>query len=206
MPSLSYEDIEQACQPGGPSCLASVTELAPAAGPHASIAPAKFAAPSGTQGVYAYEHRYIDGELRTVVIVDSKQSQLNRVEAAIAQAITDDHPLLSRLPRLELVVVRSDVEQHFWDLELPHRAFDGHFRAGTINGLPTITDATYMSIRNATPANARALLDNAALSLALGGWDASRASGQWRGRSVLTGEIIGVCPNADADKRGGCEG
>lgn len=26
MPSLSYEDIEQACQPGGPSCLASVTE------------------------------------------------------------------------------------------------------------------------------------------------------------------------------------
>jgi CRISPR-associated protein Csb1 len=203
MPSLSYEDIQQACQPGGSSCLTSVTELAPAAGAHASIAPAKFAAPRKQQGVYAYEHRYIDGKLQTVVIIDSKQSQLNRVEAGIAQAIADDHPLLSRLPRLELVVVRPGNEQHFWDLELPHRAFDGHFRAGTINGRSAVLDPTYVSIRNATPANARPLLDNSPLSLVLGAWDATRASGQWRGRSVLTGEIIGVCFDEKTDMKGG---
>ncbi len=202
MPSLSYEDIQQACQPGGPSCLTSVTELAPAAGTHASIAPAKFADPNprGNNAVYAYEHRYIDGELRTVVIVDSKQSQLNRLEAAIALAIADGHPLLSRLPRLELVVVRDGVERRrLWDLELPHRPFDAHFRVGTIGGQSAIDNEKYKSIRDATPANARALLDNSPLSLVLGCWDSSRPSGQWRGRSVLTGEIIGVCHDKQLD-------
>jgi CRISPR-associated protein Csb1 len=87
---------------GGASCLTSVTELEPAAGPHASVAPAKFASSDSRdkKGTYAYEHRYLDGEAQIAVLIDSKQSQLNRCEAALAQAVTDGHPVLSRMPRV----------------------------------------------------------------------------------------------------------
>ena len=86
--------------PGGASCLTSVTELEPAAGPQASVAPAKFAshASGDKRGEYAYERRYLDGVPSQAVIIDSKQSQLNRCEAALHQAITDGHPTLSMMP------------------------------------------------------------------------------------------------------------
>lgn len=38
MDALTYEDLVSACHAGGASVLTSVTELAPAAGPHAGIA------------------------------------------------------------------------------------------------------------------------------------------------------------------------
>jgi CRISPR-associated protein Csb1 len=86
MSAISYDLLAQASVPGGASCLTSVTELEPAAGPHASLAPAKFASPDSRdkKGTYAYEHRYLGGEARTAVLIDSKQSQLNRCEAALA--------------------------------------------------------------------------------------------------------------------------
>ena len=39
---LSLEHLIEAARPGGPSVLTEVTELAPAAGEHASVAPARY--------------------------------------------------------------------------------------------------------------------------------------------------------------------
>ena len=38
---IKFEDLKKACASGGASTLVSVTELKPAAGEHASVAPAK---------------------------------------------------------------------------------------------------------------------------------------------------------------------
>jgi len=238
MSELDFDTILKACQMGGPSCLSVRTELVPAAGPEASVAPAKYSLDQQDAGTYLYEKRFIDTgdnrkEVRDTVLIDSKQSQINRVEAALLRAIVENNPPnLSRMPRVE-VVYRSpsgeqkketsnpelplntqdgpdeDVtnkegmqEERLCDLELPHRVFDGHIRAGKVNGKRVVDHDLYVKIRNATPANARVLLDTSPATLIFGGWDATRKGGQARWRSALVGEIIGVCADRYIPKKG----
>lgn len=203
----ALEDLLAACRPGGASVLTSVTPLEPAAGPHASVAPAKFKEDKkDKKSVFAYERRFWEGRAVDAVLIDSKQSQNNRLEAAVAAAIADGDPVLSRLPRIELRFSGGPV---FSDIELPHRAFDGQIRAGTINGQPATADPGYRLLRDATVSHARALLERSPVTLLLGGWDASRKSHQGRYRSILVGEIIGILadqdgnPSAHQSKRGG---
>jgi CRISPR-associated protein Csb1 len=205
MSGITLNLLLKASSPGGASCLTSVTELEPAAGPHASVAPAKFASgdTNNTKGVYGYERRFLDGAAQQAVIIDSKQSQLNRAEAALHQAIADSHPTLSRLPRVQVSYKRDRLAEEYSDLTLPHRVFDGHIRAGTVDGQPVTQLDSYRAIRNAAPANARALLDASPVSLVFGSWDSSRAARQGRWRSALTGEIVGFCADATPAARGG---
>jgi CRISPR-associated protein Csb1 len=205
MQKITLDLLAQAARPGGASCLTSVTGLEPAAGPQASVAPAKFASArrGETRGEYAYESRFLDGGSATAVIIDSKQSQLNRCEAELAKAIADGHPLLSRLPRIEVTYTRDGVEETYSDVTLPHRAFDGHIRAGSVDGKPVTQLDLYRAIRNATPANARALLEASPVSLVFGSWDSSRATRQGRWRSALVGEVIGFCADKEPALRGG---
>jgi len=192
MPStLTYEQLQAACGPGGSSALVSTTELMPAGGPHAGVAPARYV--RGDNAVFAYETRYVDGEAVTVAVLDSKQSQLNRVEAAILQDIADGHEILGKTPRISVSYQGGEVE--FTDLELPHRAFDGHIRAGTVDGQRVTAHPDYRAARDASPRNARALLKMSPGSLVFGAWDSTRKAHQGRYRSALVGEIIGVLAN-----------
>ena len=180
------EMTQQACSPGGASVLTIISELAPAAGSHGAVAPARYVA--GNQGTYAFETRYIDGAAQDTVLIDSKGSQLNRVEAAMVQAIRDGHPQLSRTPR----IVVDYPTGSYSCLELPHRFTDGHVRAGTVDGKPVTEHRIYRAARDATPLNARPLLELSPFSLVGGAWDSTRASHQARYRSALTGEVIGI--------------
>jgi CRISPR-associated protein Csb1 len=195
----------EASMPGGASCLTSVTELEPAAGPQASVAPAKFASRPGgdKKGEYAYERRYLDGVPSVAVIIDSKQSQLNRCEATLTQAISDGHPTLVKMPRVVVSYSRSGIDETYSDLTLPHRVFDGHIRAATIDGKPVTQLDAYRAVRNATQANARAVLEASPVSLVYGSWDSSRSTRQGRWRSILVGEIIGFCADERPALRGG---
>jgi len=205
MQKITLDLLLEASRPGGASCLTSVTELEPAAGLQASVAPAKFASTrrGETKGEYAYESRFLDGASAMAVIIDSKQSQLNRCEDELVKAIGDGHPTLSRLPRIEVTYTRDDIEEVYSDLMLPHRAFDGHIRSGSVDGKPVTQLSLYRSIRNATPADARALLEASPVSLVFGSWDSSRAARQGRWRSALVGEIIGFCADRESALRGG---
>lgn len=206
MSGITLDLLLAASSPGGATCLTSVTELVPAAGEHAAVAPAKFAKRNRDGGVYAYEERYLDGEPARAVIIDSKQSQLNRAEAALWAAIEDEHPVLSRMPRVEVLYERGGAVERYSDLTLPHRVFDGHVRAGSVDGTPVAQLDAYRAVRDASPANARALLDMSPVSLVFGSWDSSRATRQGRWRSVLVGEIVGFCSGHDAEGDLGLKG
>jgi len=197
MATLTYALLRSACSPGGSSALTSVTELTPAGGSHCGVAPARYV--DGKTATFAYETRFVDGQPVTAVLLDSKQSQGNRVEAAVLQEVRDGHPLLSRVPRMQ--VSYRDGGVICTDLELPHRAFDGHFRAGTVGGKPATADRTYRAARDSTPANARPLLELSPGSLVLGAWDSTRKTRQGRYRSALVGEIIGVLADQNRETR-----
>ena len=124
----------------------------------------------------------------------------------MSAAIADQDPVLARTPRIEL---RFEDGQVYSDIDLPHRAFDGQIRAGTINGEPATAAQEYWELRNATVADARPLLERSPITLLLGGWDASRKTHAGRYRSLLVGEIIGILsdqgrdPEVNQSKRGG---
>jgi len=204
MRTLDLDLLLSATTAGGPSCLSSNTRLRPAGGLHTAVAPAKYLQGTGSaaKSVYVYERRFLNGESRRTVLIDSKQSQLNRLETELERARTDGHPVLSLLPHVQVTYGEGDQAQVYTDLVLPHRVFDAHVRAGTVDGTPTTQTDRYRAVRDAEPADARALLEVSPITLVLGGWDSSRKSRQGRWRSALVGEIIGFVPAAAVDDPG----
>ena len=198
MRTLDLDLLLSATAAGGPSCLASTTRLRPAGGMHTAVAPAKYLQGTGSSAtsVYVYERRFLEGESRHTVLIDSKQSQLNRLETELDRARQDGHPVLARIPHVRVTYGEGEDVRTFTDLTLPHRVYDAHVRAGTVDGVPTTQTALYRSVRDANPADARALLDVSPITLVLGGWDSSRRSSQGRWRSALVGEIVGFVPAA----------
>lgn len=199
---LTLETLLAACAPGGASVLTIVTELRPAAGPHGAVAPPRYV--SGRDATYCYETRYVDGEAQTVVLLDGKSSQLNRVEEQISMAVKAGVEPLCLTPTIA-VDYDGDV---FLDMDLPHRAWDGHIRAASIDGTPVAQHDAYIAARNCTPADVRALLELSPISLPAGSWDSTRSAHQARFRSVLVAEIIGVLadqstPHPETPRRGG---
>lgn len=200
--SFSYQHLIAACRPGGASTLSVGTELAPAGGTHAAISPARRAG-RGPSAI-AHETRLIDGHPTATVVIDDHQSQVRRVEATILQGIRDQHPVLSRVPRLQ--VCYEGGRTVYTDLELPQRIFDGHVLTGSIDAHPAIAHPVYRTARQSTPENARALLELSPGSLVFGAIDATRDAGQSRFRGVLSAEIIGVLVDgAPTDSRAGVE-
>lgn len=192
---ITYKQLEEACSAGGASVLTSITHLQPAAGKHASVAPAKFVDRRGS--VFAFETRYIDGHAQTVVLIDTKQSMNNRGEVHTIRDLKDGHATLSQMPIMEVEYPNG---QTFTDLELPHRFADGHLRAATIEGQPATQHPEYKAVRNSTMANISPLVNASPISALLGVWDSTRPENQLRLPSALSGEIIGVL--ADQDKTG----
>lgn len=220
--TITLADLLDNLELGGGSVITSITELEPAAGPHASVAPAKFV--DGSKSVFAYETRYIvekpegqdepkkeedskdtekvvKGKPQKVVLIDSKQSELNRAEAAIEQGRQYGDEAVVKIPRAVVTYETENGPVEYSDMELSHRIFDGHFRAGRVDGKPLTEHNKYRALRNCTPADMSALLKTAPAALLFGAWDSTRKSNQVRLRSALVGEIIGVL----ADQEPGAE-
>lgn len=224
--TITLADLLENLELGGGSVITSITELEPAAGPHASVAPAKYVEGKGqaAKSVFVYETRYIAGKHenqdepkmqedsktakkavmgkpQTVVLIDSKQSELNRAEAAIEQGRQYGDEAVVKIPRAVVTYQTENGPVEYTDMELSHRIFDGHFRAGRVDDKPITENDQYRALRNCTPADMSALLNTAPAALLFGAWDSTRKSNQVRLRSALVGEIIGVL----ADQEPGAE-
>ena len=223
---ITLADLIENVKLGGGSVITSITEQEPAAGPHAPLAPAKFVDGKGSdsKSVFAYEIRHIvekpedqdepekeeesktaekavKGKPQKVVLIDSKQSELNRAEAAIEQGRQYGDEAVVKIPRGVVTYQTENGPVEYTDMELSHRIFDGHFRAGYVDGKPITENDQYRALRNCTPADMSALLNTAPAALLFGAWDSTRKSNQVRLRSALVGEIIGVL----ADQEPGAE-
>ena len=220
--TITLADLIENVKLGGGSVITSITELEPAAGPHASVAPAKYVEGKGqsAKSVFAYETRYIAGKPKnqdepkakedskttkkavkgkpqTVVLIDSKQSELNRAEAAIEQGRQYGDEAAVKIPRAVVTYQTENGPVEYTDMELSHRIFDGHFRAGRVDDKPITENEQYRALRNCTPADMSALLNTAPAALLFGAWDSTRKSNQVRLRSALVGEIIGILADQD---------
>ena len=200
MTKLSVEMLLEASRPGGAGALSSVTRLAPAGGEHSLVAPAKYA--SGNKGTYVFETREIDGQPTKTVLIDSRSSMANRIEDGLNKGIKDGNEILCAMPKICVTYnnAAGDAVIKETDLDLPHRAFDGHIRLGSdAEGRNMADNEAYFAARNSTLDDMSALFDISPITCVLGGWDSTRKSHQVRLAASVTGEIIGVLSDQSVD-------
>ena len=84
MATLNLDQIREALA-GKAAAFRSVTEYQPACGPGDKVFPPTYGRrrPVPQGGIYATEQRYIDGADVSCVLLDSVQSQANRMEMAL---------------------------------------------------------------------------------------------------------------------------
>jgi CRISPR-associated protein Csb1 len=181
---MRLSELSNSLRRGGPATLNVPAVYHVAEG--AVVAPARYAGRSGSE--FVFETRYVSGEFRRTVLIDSKQSQSNRAEEGLIAARREG----SSAAQIPVIEVRYQGRAPLSDLELPARCFDAHIRFATEEGRPVVACDWYRRLRDSTHADLSPLFLTAPAALAFGAWDSSRKSGQLRLRGLLVSELFGV--------------
>lgn len=142
-------------------------------------------------GRHIFRPAWIEGEKRNAVLLDSVQSQSNRIEMAILDAYRRD---TIEYPDIQLVVKCATGEESYSVLELSHRVYDAALRMSKIDGVSFAQSEIGKAIYAARTDKATALFRESPLTLALGGWDSHGGGGPLVSKlpRLITSEIIGL--------------
>jgi CRISPR-associated protein Csb1 len=102
-----------------------VSEYEPAAGAGTPLFPPSVKAKETNSAGYLVEPRYVDGDETQVVLLDQPQSQANRCETALLDAVKRREMFI---PHLEMVTESHGMPVRMTSLEAPHRSRDAYFR------------------------------------------------------------------------------
>lgn len=165
--------------------------LAPVSADGIVCPPTYAAKKSGDPAYIAFRKAFIDGSQRDIVVLDSPQSQSNRIELALLQAARKG--VLS-YPDIRVQFPAELQEPAVSVLQLSHRIYDAVLRTANLNGEPFFASATGQAIRQARAEQATALFEHAPVTLVLGGWDSNGGGGPQAAKlqRLLTSEIIGL--------------
>lgn len=168
---LTLSDLRDAVAGSGGAFRRRV-RLQPAGGSGDKVFP-----PTYVGAVYAIERRHVDGEVKECAVLDSVQSQANRIEEALQDAVDD-----GRL-RLPLVVVDFSGIEGLEDigrvtsLEAPHRIVDAILRDSELDGLRFRESEMGRHLNEASIRNATPVFDLSPVSLVFGLWDSHGPKG-----------------------------
>ena len=195
-------DVIRTAISGTAAAFRCVTKYQPAGGPSEKVFPPTYAG-----GKYATEERRIDGAVVPCVLLDSVQSQANRMEETLLQAYDAGQlrfPLMVvDFSRTEDDSVQNDPEVarigRISTLDAPHRIADAIFRDSVLNNETTIRQFREsregQAYENANIRNATALLELCPTALIFGTWDSTSLGRRSPGNKfarVLVSEIVGV--------------
>ncbi len=192
MPDKLNLEILKLSVAGKAAAFRCVTEYQPAGGPGDKVFP-----PTYERGQYAGETRIINGEPVPCVLLDSVQSQANRMELALLEAV--------RAKRIALPIIEARFDDArllkkftVTSLEAPHRIADAIFRDSMCeengnrimfrkSGKGKILDTT--DARNAT-----GLFELCPTALVFGVWDSTGPRGGLGAKiqRAIVSEIVGL--------------
>ncbi|MBS0600303.1 MAG: type I-U CRISPR-associated protein Cas7, partial [Proteobacteria bacterium] len=159
--------------------------LEPAGGPGSKVFP-----PTHEGGQYAWETRRVDGQDVRCVLLDSVQSQANRCELALLDALRDGR---LRLPLIEARFAEFSNLGAVSTLEAPHRIADAIFRDSTLDGVPFRDSVIGQAFIESTLRDANGLFRWCPTALVFGMWDSTGSVGGLGTKfaRALSAEIIG---------------
>ncbi|MFZ4071639.1 MAG: type I-G CRISPR-associated RAMP protein Csb1/Cas7g [Caulobacterales bacterium] len=159
------------------------------------------------QARHVLERRRVEGADVWCALVDSVQSQANRLEEALLAAIRDG---AVELPYVTVDFKGADLKglTEITSLDAPHRVYDAILRDSLLNGQPFPKSDLGKQLAEAKPNDATALLETSPTALLFGAWNSTGEGGGLGAKfpRALVSEIaaIGVSvEEAGADPRTG---
>ncbi len=183
---LTFDLLRDAVQ-GNAAAIRIVTILEPAGGRGDKLFP-----PTYEGGQYATELRRVGDQEILTVLLDSVQSQANRMELALLAAYDRKD--------IEFPLLVADFPPEFPDigritaLQAPHRIFDAIFRDSLLDGKPFRESTRGKSLELARLDNATPLLELCPTALVFGAWDSTSLKPGYLGpkfERAIVSEIVG---------------
>ncbi len=142
---------------------------------------------------HVFERRIINGQQNWCVLIDSVQSQANRLEEALLRAAEEAR---IELPRLMVDFAPSGLNTigTISSLEAPHRVFDAILRDSQMDGVALSKSKLGEALRRATLRDATAILEASPSALLFGAWNSTGEGGGVGAKftRAIVSEIIGV--------------
>lgn len=171
--------------------------LEPAGGPGDKIFPPTHAVDDKNKrpeagAKYAFETRRIGGQDVKCVLIDSVQSQANRMEEAL-QALWDDKKIALPVVSVDFSSAAPEVGR-VTSLTAPHRIADALLRDSLLNGQLFRLSDIGRSFTDASTRNATALFKVCPTGLVFGLWDSTGPKGGLGAKfqRALVSEIVGI--------------
>lgn len=141
---------------------------------------------------HVYEKRRVNGEDVWCVLVDSVQSQANRLEESLLAAIADGVPI----PHVEVDFTETGLEgiSRITSLDAPHRVYDAILRDSLYDGKGFMDSDVGQRLAKAKAEDASALLEISPTALLFGAWHSTGQGGGLGAKFArsLVSEIVAV--------------
>lgn len=124
---------------------------------------------------HVYERRRVNGQDIWCVLVDSVQSQANRLEDCLLAAIGDGLPVPYVV--VDFSAARLDGITRITSLDAPHRVYDAILRDSLLGAEPFMKSAVGQRLAKAKAEDASALLEISPTALLFGAWHSTGEGG-----------------------------
>ncbi|MCX7429126.1 MAG: type I-U CRISPR-associated RAMP protein Csb1/Cas7u [Planctomycetia bacterium] len=188
--TLDYQQLREAVS-GQAAAVRCVTEYQPAGGPGDKVFPPTYK--DGKNTTYANESRRINGKDVPCVLLDSVQSQANRMEMALLDAWEQGR---IKLPVLIVDFAGNDLPKtlRITSLDAPHRIADALLRDSLLEGERFRESKTGERLDHVDNRNATALFELCPTALVFGMWDSTGPRGGLGAKfaRAMVSEIVGI--------------
>lgn len=142
---------------------------------------------------HVFERRRVDGQEAWCVLVDSVQSQANRLEECLLEAAKAKVVELPYL-RVDFSACNLDGLTEITSLEAPHRLYDAILRDSELGGKPFMKSEKGMAIVAAKPSDASAVFELSPTALLFGVWHSTGEGGGLGAKFArcLVSELVGI--------------
>jgi CRISPR-associated protein Csb1 len=142
---------------------------------------------------HVFERRHIDARKVWCVLVDTVQSQANRLEEALLAALREK---AIELPYVTVDFTDANLSglSEITSLDAPHRVYDAILRDSLLDGQPFMKSPLGLRLAQAKPGDATALLEASPTALLFGAWHSTGEGGGLGAKfpRCLVSEIIAV--------------
>jgi CRISPR-associated protein Csb1 len=141
---------------------------------------------------HVYERRHVNGGEAWCVLVDSVQSQANRLEDCLLLAIKEG----VKIPHVVVDFSNAGLNglSQITSLDAPHRVYDAILRDSQLNGTPFMASDVGRRLTAAKPEDASALLEISPTALLFGAWNSTGEGGGLGAKFArsLISEIVAI--------------
>ncbi len=186
--TLDFEKLQSEIA-GNAAAFRQITRLLPAGGPGSKVFP-----PTHSGGVYAWEQRRMaEDKMVNTVLIDSVQSQANRMEQALLEAYRAG---LLKFPLLQVGFDPKDFPDIgvITTLDAPHRIADAIFRDSLLKGEKFRESNIGKAFTASNSRNATGLFQYCPHALIFGVWDSTGSDGGMGNKfqRAVVSEIVGI--------------